>query len=203
VNGSTRRKKVNVLTQEAFDGLLAGLDPDPARAALAYETIRQKLIRFFEWRQCRWPDEYADETLNRVARKLIQGQDVPDVSKFAKGVAKLVCKEKLREESRTEALEEDPGGTDASSEADPEQSILVDCFEACLRELPEENRDTIVRYYDDTKRKKIDGRERLAQERGITVAALRLRTHRIREGLKECVQECVERKAVTKMDLST
>ena len=40
------------LTEQSFYALLDFLDPDRARAAVHYETVRAKLTRLFEWRGC-------------------------------------------------------------------------------------------------------------------------------------------------------
>src|SRR5262249_39699376 len=58
------------LTPEAFSKLLAELSPDPEVAGEKYEELRGQLIKFFEWRGSFFPDQRADETLNRVARKI-------------------------------------------------------------------------------------------------------------------------------------
>ena len=63
-------KKEWVITQEAFDGLLAWLDPDRDRAAHKYETVRTRLIKIFSCRGCGVADDLADETINRVTAKL-------------------------------------------------------------------------------------------------------------------------------------
>ena len=66
-------KKEWDLTQQSLRGLLEFLDPDQGRAAEQYEKIREKLTRFFEWKGCIPGDEYADETIDRVARKSRKG----------------------------------------------------------------------------------------------------------------------------------
>ena len=70
------RKKDWILTPEAFARLLAALDPDRERAGLRYENIRRKLIEFFEARGSNSPADNADETINRVARRL--ARDLPE-----------------------------------------------------------------------------------------------------------------------------
>src|SRR5262249_61438816 len=55
-----------VLTQEAFDQLLACLDPNRDRAGTKYEALRQKLIKFFAWRGCATAEDYVDEAIDRV-----------------------------------------------------------------------------------------------------------------------------------------
>src|SRR4249919_1835401 len=65
--GSRDRRTI---TAGRFAGLLARLDPDPDRAAAEYERLRRALGKFFDWRGHPAPDECADETLDRLARKL-------------------------------------------------------------------------------------------------------------------------------------
>src|SRR5689334_23839809 len=60
------------LEPAAFQELLDWLAPDPETAGQQYELIRQKLIALFQCRACAFPDELADETINRVVRKLPQ-----------------------------------------------------------------------------------------------------------------------------------
>ena len=52
-------KKDWIVTQGAFDLLLRQLDSDRERSGQRYELIRRKLMKFFEWRGCTTPDEYA------------------------------------------------------------------------------------------------------------------------------------------------
>ena len=57
------------LTREALDRLLHWLDRDRDRAGQRYEQIRSGLIKVFLCRGAVDPEELADETINRVARK--------------------------------------------------------------------------------------------------------------------------------------
>src|ERR1051326_5706272 len=68
-------KEYSPLTQQAFDALLACLDSDRERAAEKYETLRLKLVKFFEWRACAVAaQDLADEVINRVARRIDGGE---------------------------------------------------------------------------------------------------------------------------------
>ena len=67
------------LTQEAFDKLLLALGGDgdgPDRGGQKYLEIRGNLIRFFEWRGCPFPEDHADETINRMARRVAEGEEL-------------------------------------------------------------------------------------------------------------------------------
>ncbi|MCI0489467.1 MAG: hypothetical protein L0229_22980 [Blastocatellia bacterium] len=97
------------LTEEAFGKLLAQLGRDPERAAEKYESIRGKLIKLFKCRGCLLPEEYADKTIDRVARKLDQGAElrVSDPYLYFHGVALNILKEYWRDvASSSESLDQ-------------------------------------------------------------------------------------------------
>jgi hypothetical protein len=68
------------LTKEVFAKLLAHLDPDTERAGERYERLRLSLLKFFDWGGAHFPEECADKTFNRVARKLESGEDVRNIA---------------------------------------------------------------------------------------------------------------------------
>ena len=65
---NTRQKWT--LTQDAFDKLLIAFGGDRESGSEKYLEIRGNLTRFFEWRGCPFPEDHADETMNRVAKKV-------------------------------------------------------------------------------------------------------------------------------------
>jgi len=179
------------LSASGLSRLLDRLDPDPDRAALAYESLRHTLLSFFNWRGAWAPEECADQTLDRLAAKLDQGLLVGDVRPFARGIARLVLLEAYRrpearaaraDESELDRLPAAPEG-----QAEP----LHDCLERCLARLPDEGRDLILRYYVNQGRLKIESRRRLAAELGTSEGGLRSRAQRVRNGLERCVNRCL------------
>jgi len=68
------------LTSKAFAKLLAKLSADPEIAGIEYEELRRRLIKFFEWRGAFFPEDLADETLNRTARKIDEGEEIEKTS---------------------------------------------------------------------------------------------------------------------------
>ena len=61
-----------------------------------------------------------------------------------------------------------------------------------MQQLPPANRELVLKYYHEEKRAKIEHRQKLAEQLGIAVNALRIRAHRIRHTLEECVRNCVQ-----------
>jgi len=69
--------------------------------------LRRKLARFFEWRGAPFPEERADETFNRVARKLEEGVQILNPGGYCNEVARLVLLESFkRPERKLTSLEE-------------------------------------------------------------------------------------------------
>lgn len=188
----TNRGADTGVIERGLEILISGLDPDVGVASKKYQQLRRKLVRLFEWRGAWTADELADETLTRVARKLGEGADVQgDVEPFARGVARLVFLEFLREQQRDQLIRSTPppAATAAFEEAD------LDCLDRCLQKIAPADRDTILEYYADDERGRIEARRLLAARLGVSPTALRIRALRIRDRLESCLQECRATKA--------
>src|ERR1051325_4279811 len=85
------------LDAESFRALLRKFDEEVDRAAEKYELIRSRLIKFFESRRCNLAVELTDETINRVSRRISEGETIPQqsLSGYFYGVARNVWKEYL------------------------------------------------------------------------------------------------------------
>ena len=178
-----------ILTQESFDALLDWLDPRREEAGVKYEQIRLRLIKIFTCRGCIEPEDLADETINRVSKKLpdIQSSYEGDPIRYFYGVANKVHLESLRPRPRP---------TPPLSESSGEKEKEFECLERCIQKLKPEQRGLVLEYYQEEKRTKIDRRKQLADKLGIALNALRIRAHRIRGSLYECVRNCVNDVAV-------
>jgi RNA polymerase sigma factor (sigma-70 family) len=194
MDGLSVSKSEWTLSAEALSRFLACLDPDSDRAGEKYESLRLTLMKFFDWRGAHFPEELADETINRVIRKIDEGEGIRDIPTYCYGVARLVLLEKLKgPESRRADFEELPPAALVAPEP-VEKDEKQDCFELCLKDLPVESRQLILQYYSDEKRKKINRRLSLAERLGIPLNALRSRAQRIRNRLEECVNGCLKKK---------
>jgi DNA-directed RNA polymerase specialized sigma24 family protein len=101
-----------LLTPRGFERLLDHLHPDRDIAGRTYEQLRRRLVRFFEGRRCAFPEEHADESLNRVARKLDAGETIQDVTTYVIGIARMVVKEVARAASKEVAAQAALGAPD-------------------------------------------------------------------------------------------
>jgi DNA-directed RNA polymerase specialized sigma24 family protein len=188
----------------AFERLLSALDPDRERAGAKYELIRRQLVRLFECRGYPHAEELADQTIDRVARKLAEGEDIRagDPALYFYGVGRNVLRESWRGAGHERQLV-DPGRLAAAGDegvvADSPTERRLACLEECLNALPADDRDLILWYYQRGERVLIRARQELAARLGIGLNALRLRVHRVRERLGTCARRCLE--GISKMDL--
>lgn len=199
VSSLATRKKDWILTKEAFERLLSSLDANRELAGQKYENMRCKLIEFFEARGSHSPACHADETINRVARKLEEGETVRNFNQYFYGVARFLLKETLRARDKEPLpLDLAPTPTVAADDEEQEQrrqeeELRLRCFEVCLSKLPTAHRILIVGYYREEQGIKIEKRKRQAEDLNMSLNALRLRACRIRAELGDCINSCLSR----------
>jgi DNA-directed RNA polymerase specialized sigma24 family protein len=174
------------ISQDAFDKFLRWLDPDREQAGSKYESIRRKLIKLFVCRGCQAGEELADETINRVIRKVpeIAASYTGNPAAYFCGVARNV---------HLEYVKKNPARGPMPVVNPPDQrEIEYECLERCMDKLAPDNRELMLEYYREEKQAKIDHRKELAARLGIAVNALRIRAHRIRLSLQSCVENCLQ-----------
>ncbi len=165
-------RKRNDLDREGLEALLLALGPDRELAGRNYEELRRRLMNLFAWEQFEAADELADETLNRLARKVMERTEIPNLDRFAFGIARLLMQEEVRRRrNRQSVLLEMQRGAQRSTDWG-----TLDAMERCLAALPKDRRELIERYY-------AEDRAALASSLGISLNALRNRAMRIREEL--------------------
>jgi DNA-directed RNA polymerase specialized sigma24 family protein len=175
--------------QQNFYRFLQWLSPDIDEAGRRHNEIHASLMRVFASRGCDRPEELADETLERVVRKIdvvapgYQGNPAA----YVYGVGKRVFWGYTR--SRRVPVRCAPERLSAPSTGDPELERRHACLERCLDELPSEDRDLILQYYCGERSGKAENRQRLAESTCVSQQALRKRTQRIRERLKSTLLE--------------
>jgi DNA-directed RNA polymerase specialized sigma24 family protein len=175
------------LTPESFARFLAALDPDPAEAGVRYEELRASLMLFFEGRGFAIGDELADEVIDRVCRRLHEGESIRGIPAYAHGVAARVAQEAWRRQRRAP-----PAPSPAATEA--EESERRDrCLALCLQRLPEDQRRLLFRYYSGGGEARQAERRRMAADHALSPAGLRSRLHRLREDLQTWMEQCLEK----------
>ena len=183
------------LTQTAFDSLLACLDSDRDIAADRYLRMRRDLVRLFEWRGCSTPDEYADETINRCARKIQEGEEIRDLATYSIGVARMLLREMCRDRSRQARSLDEIREPCVPPEMNGDLEHRVEALRQSLEELSHDDRFLILNYYEGDKSDKIKSRKMLSELLGIGASTLRMRAMRIREKLQLCTQNYMQTQA--------
>ena len=182
------RREWNI-SPEDFSAFLTWLEPDSNKAGAKYEDIRRRLMKIFTSRGCTCPEDLADETINRVIVKVhkIREGYRGDPALYFGGVARNVFHEYARKKA-VPAVQPPPNPHDARERE-------LDCLDRCLDEITGENRVFILRYHESGKGSRIQNRSDMAREMGRGPNALRIRAHRIRAGLQQCVSDCLAQNA--------
>ncbi|MEW6127170.1 MAG: hypothetical protein AB1757_09035 [Acidobacteriota bacterium] len=198
-------KKNWSLSHHSFGKLLDWFDEGEDSGGKTYLEMRHKLVAYFDRKNCLAPDELADETLNRVARRLEEEGAITDATPahYCYIVAKFVFLEYLRSAQHQQAnLDEtnfnerqtlNPHTENEWRERREENERRLECLESCLQKLNADERQWITEYYQGERRAKIDNRRTLAEKLGISVNALSIRACRLRNRLETCVKKCLSK----------
>ena len=174
--------------KDPFDELLEWLDPDREKAGQRYEAIRAGLIRMYVAKGVTDAEYYADETIDRVVKRLpeIKAHYVGDPARYFHGVARnIVMEAGRRKEVPTDEL---PQGITP----EPSRSDTSECLTKCLQQLPRDKQEFILDYHLYHGHEKVVHHRQMATELSITEGALRTRAHHLRVNLEKCVLRCVD-----------
>jgi DNA-directed RNA polymerase specialized sigma24 family protein len=186
------RKSNWSLTQKALQQLLEWLDAGTDSVGQRYLEIRERLVLYFDRKNCLFPDELADETLNRVARRLEEegSISIDTPAHYCYIVARFVFMESLRTNRSSTLSEMLPAAPDTSEEL-KERERRSACLERCMNELSPSDRELLRNYYQGEQRIKIENRKSLATKLRISINALSIRVCRLRDKLETCVKKCL------------
>jgi len=178
--------------QLAFRKFLKWLDEGSDSGGRKYLEMHRRLVSYFDRKNCGSPQELADETLIRVARRLEEEGTITGAApaQYCYIVARFVFLEHHRQAATLPLDARElpaPAGTDTASE---DRGQMLRCLEQCLNRLEAEQRALILGYYQGEQRVKIALRRKLAARLGVTMNALSIRACRIRERLEACVRGC-------------
>jgi DNA-directed RNA polymerase specialized sigma24 family protein len=189
LSGAVDSRRGGDLTGDAFDRLLAWLNEDRNLAGLKYEEIRRQLIRIFVCRGCHTPEDLADDTINRVVKKIDEVAESyrGDPAHYFYGVAQMIHLEYTRRKPEPAPVRVQV----SSDQMDDEMERAYECLDRCVEKLAPEDRGLILSYYDEEMLGKLESRRALASRLGIRLNALRTRAYRIRTGLEQCIEACM------------
>lgn len=170
-----------------FTKFLAFLSADEDEGARLYEDLRARLTRYFRLRGLNDCDEAADDALDRVMRKLEEGEEIKDYLRYSYGVARLVAIEKIKRR-RAVSVDTDALVLSAPEDEPADEDARLDVLRTCLQKLDDQSRQLLLDYYDIGPRR-LDLRETLAQKNNLNINSLRLRVFRMKKQLQTCVEE--------------
>lgn len=183
--------------KEDFDLFLNWLSPNPEQAGKEYERIRQGLLRFYDFRGCSDLEFLADEVINRVIWKfsdLDLNKNVKKITIFYK-FASYVYREYVKEFTQKE-IQIDPEWDIEDSNArllDDSEDDDFKRLDKCLDQLSLAEKDLILTYFSEDKIAKIILRKNLAKKLNIKLETLHVRACRIKESLRKCMEERLEK----------
>jgi RNA polymerase sigma factor (sigma-70 family) len=187
----------SAIPSESFEEILAWLNPDREVAAAMYVQLQHDLAKIFLWRGCSDPEGLTDEVFDRVAKKVSEVKPTykGDARFYFRAVANNLVKEDLKQKKTHLSLEDIHPLAQPDVELEDETAADRDeCLQSCLQDLSTDNRKLILAYYAKEKQAKIENRSELAQQFGISVGTLRVKVHRIRGSLEQCIERCLKRK---------
>jgi DNA-directed RNA polymerase specialized sigma24 family protein len=173
------------LDKASFEALLGALHADRNEAGAVYERLRQRVVRFFTLHGISFPDDLADQAIDRLARRLKEGEVVRNLPAYLAGIARLILRE---ERSKAQRQEENLGRAVPAQAPSSQPEPAWDTIEHCLQLLPPGSRDLIQQYYSAAGRGRSENRSRMSKELGISLNALRNRALRIRRELQKCAE---------------
>src|SRR5262249_44156616 len=152
------------------------------------------------------PYDDTDQTINRVARRLNEGQAITasNPASYFYAVARNLWRERPAGPFTETAVD---GNLPPEAGADPTPPPLPErggggrtperrlaCLEKCLQRLSTKEHELIITYYQGEGRAKIEARRRLANHLAISAGTLRLKACRIRSKLENGVNRCLTAK---------
>jgi len=174
------------MTPESF-GLLLDALGDHAADGSQYEKLRAKLIFFFTRRLLAFPEDLADEVLDRLTQRLAQGTEMNSVGAFALGIARYVAQEQNGRKVHVQGV--DPNFFDnvpaPSVTLNGEDEIVR--MERCLKKLSRSESRLLRDYYLVAGRSLIDARKKLSETLSVSPTTLRQRVFLARQRLRECM----------------
>ena len=173
------------LSAAEMDKFLAWLTPVTQDAGRKYQEIHRCLTAIFVRRGYAEAEELADETIDRVIRRVAR-DDSFDGDERLPYFVRVAYHVHLERQSKRSVLPPPP--VTASAE---ELEAADRCLAHCLKRLEPHQREILLQYYRNDRRAKIDCRKRLAEELGLAVEALRLKIHRLKASLRPCLQNCL------------
>ena len=193
-------------TEKVSRQFLDWLDEGRNSNGQRYLEVRRRLELYFDRKNCVEPAELADETLNRVAKKLEENGGISEVRplQYCYIAAKSVFLETLSGEKRAPfhrplsgsnpSNGSGPLGSSSGNDSAPESKAkIAGSLDDCLKNLSSADRELFVNYYRGKPTDKGERRAALATKLGLTANALSIRACRLRQKLETCIRASLKK----------
>jgi DNA-directed RNA polymerase specialized sigma24 family protein len=177
-----------VATPGDLSTLVSWLDGSEGAGGQSYVAMHGRLASYFARKGCRAPEDLADDTLSRVARRLREEGGITGVvpAQYCYIVARFVFLEHLRspEHDGVGLVGDVPERPSVEEEG---RERLLASLDDCLAQLDARDRTLILEYYSGGRAARIAMRRELAAKLGLSPNAMSIRACRLRERLRTCV----------------
>ena len=173
--------------------LLEFLSPgDSEEAGRLYLILHKKLTGFFRFKGTFDPDTDAHETLERAGKRIMEGVDIPDITKYCLGIARYIVMEDMRKVGRENTSLLEFARQQHENDAD-QLELIMSLMKRCFDELAEDDRDLLNSYCQVSEgRARAEHRRQLAERLQASLSNLRVRVARLRQGLEDCVKKLIK-----------
>jgi len=164
--------------QDNFEQLFRLLEPKAKSLAAGFQMCRLKLVKFFAWKHCADPEDLADETITRLIKNIANGQQISSQNPYSYvyAISGNVFKEYARTRNKM--------GNQISLQGAEEPVApdkLDESYSYCLDQLEPLQIQLLSEYYIENSRP-----EDIARRHNLSINALRLQIHRIKQTLRRC-----------------
>lgn len=183
----------NTIRDDQFATLLAKLGDDPLDAGARYEALRTRLIFYFRRRGLDFPEDLADEVLDRLARRLADGAQIDSLAAFAMGIARYVAQEQVSRPFQLQVQDEtffDNIPAESRTESEEEKFAGM---EHCLNCMAAADVELLETYYLGDGGNLIRARKSIAERLKISPEGVRQRVFFIRKRLRQCMERRIAR----------
>lgn len=183
-SGDPLSKRRNA-SKASIPALLAALGETPEASGIEYERLRSKLILFFSRRMLQFPEDLADEAIDRLARRIMEGTAIDSIPAFALGIGRHLALEQMK--NRSETMEDDFWDNVPAPPATQSSEEEIARMERCLKTLRPDEAKLLRGYYLATEGTPMKTRDKLANRLGISANTLRQRVFLARQRLRDCI----------------
>jgi DNA-directed RNA polymerase specialized sigma24 family protein len=179
------------ITRENFAGLLRKLGSDsgnPFQAGQRYEALRMRLIFYFTRKCLDFPEDLADEVLDRLTRRVAEGFEIDSLTGFALGIARFVAREQSAKPFQPQLMESTFFDNIPASSVTHSEEEKIASMENCLHRMASADVELLESYYLGSGGRLISARRRLAEALNVPQAAVRQRVFLIRKRLRQCIE---------------